>query len=70
MKLLKVTSPKGNVSYVNPEYIMSIEDSYNYKNEKTGESRIAVQGAMVSSYYDTRTPTEIADAIEKLYRTK
>lgn len=52
-------------SYVNPEYIIDIQDNYNVNKEPTG-SKIHVQGAMVTTYYDIRTPEEIAKILKAL----
>ena len=53
------------VSYVNPEYIMDICDNYNIDREPFG-SKVHVQGGMVTTYYDIRTPKEIADILKTL----
>lgn len=57
----------GSVSYINPEYIMDICDNYNSVNDTYNGSKIRVQGGMVTTYYDYRTPEEIAEAIDKLH---
>ncbi len=65
MKLFQTEEIHGVVSYVNPEYIIDIRDNYNTKKISVG-SKIHVQGAMVSTFYDVRTPEEIAEILRAL----
>lgn len=53
------------LSYVNPEYIMDVCDNYNIDREPFG-SKVRVQGGMVTTYYDIRTPEVIADILKTL----
>jgi hypothetical protein len=55
------------VSYINPEYIMDIRDYCDSANKIYDGSKISVQGAMVSTHFDRRSPQQIAEAINKLY---
>jgi hypothetical protein len=65
MKLFQTEEIHGVVSYVNPEYIIDIRDNYNTQKIPVG-SKIHVQGAMVSTFYDVRTPEEIAEILRAL----
>ena len=68
MKLFEIKERVNDgirVSYVNPEYIMDICDNYNIDREPFG-SKVHVQGGMVTTYYDIRTPKEIADILKTL----
>ena len=65
MKLFQTEEIHGVVSYVNPEYIINIRDNYNTQKISVG-SKILVQGAMVSTFYDVRTPEEIAEILRAL----
>jgi hypothetical protein len=65
MKLFQTEEIHGVVSYVNPEYIIDIRDNYNTQKKAVG-SKIHVQGAMVSTFYDVRTPEEIAEILRAL----
>jgi hypothetical protein len=65
MKLFQTEEIHGVVSYINPEYIIDIRDNYNTQKISVG-SKIHVQGAMVSTFYDVRTPEEIADILRAL----
>jgi hypothetical protein len=68
MVLFETINPYNNVvSYINPEYIMDIGDYRDSVNKVYAGSKIHVQGAMITTYYDYRTPQEIAEAINKLY---
>jgi hypothetical protein len=53
------------LSYVNPEYIIDILHNYNINKEPFG-SKVRVQGGMVTTYYDIRTPEEIAKILKAL----
>ena len=53
------------LSYVNPEYIMDVCHNYNINKEPFG-SKVRVQGGMVTTYYDIRTPEVIADILKTL----
>jgi hypothetical protein len=67
MVLFETINPYNNVvSYINPEYIMDIRDFVD-SAKKINVTKISVQGAMVSTYTDRRTPQQIAEAINKLY---
>jgi CTP:phosphocholine cytidylyltransferase-like protein len=65
MKLFQTEEPHGQVSYINAEYIIDIRDNYNIKNIPIG-SKVNVQGAMVSTFYDVRTPKQIAEILTKI----
>ena len=65
MKLFQTEEIHGVVSYVNPEYIIDIRDNYNTQKISVG-SKIHDQGAMVSTFYDVRTPEEIAEILRAL----
>ena len=68
MVLFETINPYNNVvSYINPEYIMDIWKFDDDIKKIYGASKIHVQGAMITTYYDYRTPQEIAEAINKLY---
>jgi hypothetical protein len=68
MVLFETINPYNDVvSYINPEYIMDIRDFVDSANKIYDASKISVQGAMVSTFWDKRTPQEIAEAINKLY---
>ena len=67
MELFQTESSSGVVSYINPEYIMDISNNYDSVNKVYAGSKIHVQGAMITTYYDYRTPQEIAEAINKLH---
>jgi hypothetical protein len=67
MVLFETINPYNNVvSYINPEYIMDIREFVD-SAKKINVTKISVQGAMVSTYTDRRTPQQIAEAINKLY---
>jgi hypothetical protein len=71
MVLFETINPYNNaVSYINPEYIMDIWKFDDDVNKIYDASKISVQGAMVSTYTDTRTPQQIAEAINKLHGRK
>ena len=53
------------LSYVNPEYIMDVCHNYNINKEPFGRT-VRVQGGMVTTYYDIRTPEVIADILKTL----
>ena len=68
MKLFEIEERvNGSIrlSYVNPEYIIDICHNYNVDKQPFG-SKIKVQGAMVTTYYDIRTPEEIAEILKAL----
>ena len=68
MKLFEIEEKvNGDIrlSYVNPEYIMDICDNYNLDKKPSG-SKVKVQGAMVTTYFDIRTPKEIAEILKTL----
>jgi hypothetical protein len=65
MKLFQTEEIHGIVSYINPKYIIDIRDNYNIDNKPIG-SKIHVQGAMLSTFYDVRTPEEIAEILKAL----
>jgi hypothetical protein len=65
MNLFQTENSSGVVSYINPDYIIDIRDNYTINKTRNG-SKINVQGAMVSTFYDTRTPDEIAGIIKEL----
>jgi hypothetical protein len=67
MVLFETINPYNNaVSYINPEYIMDISNYYDSVNKVYAGSKIHVQGAMITTYYDYRTPIEIAELIKEL----
>jgi hypothetical protein len=66
MELFQTESSSGVVSYINPEYIMDISNNYDSVNKVYAGSKIHVQGAMITTYYDYRTPIEIAELIKEL----
>jgi hypothetical protein len=66
MDLFQTESSSGVVSYINPEYIMDISNLYDSVNKVYVGSKIHVQGAMITTYYDYRTPIEIAELIKEL----
>jgi hypothetical protein len=67
MVLFETINPYNNaVSYINPEYIMDITDYRDSINKIYDGSKIHVQGAMITTYYDYRTPIEIAELIKEL----
>ena len=68
MKLFEIEElVNGSIrlSYVNPEYIIDIQDNYNIHIKQQG-SKIHVQGAMITTFYDVRTPEEIAEILKAL----
>ncbi len=68
MVLFETINPYNNVvSYINPEYIMDIRKFDDKISKIYDASKISVQGAMVSTFTDRRTPQEIAEAINKLH---
>ena len=68
MVLFETINPYNNVvSYINPDYIMDITDYRDSINKIYDASKINVQGAMVSTHFDRRSPQQIAEAINKLH---
>jgi len=68
MKLFEIQERANDtitVSYVNPEYIIDICHNYNWDKKPLG-SKVKVQGGMVTTYYDIRTPKEIAEILKAL----
>ena len=63
LKLFRVVSNSKFGVYINPEYILSIE-------EKEYGTNIRVQGALVSNYTDSRDIEEVVDSINKLVNEK
>ena len=61
----RVNGTGMRLSYVNPEYIIDIQDNYNIHIKQQG-SKIHVQGAMITTFYDVRTPEEIAEILKAL----
>ena len=61
----RVNGTGMRLSYVNPEYIIDICHNNNVNNKLFG-SKIHVQGAMITTYYDVRTPEEIAEILKAL----
>lgn len=62
MKLVKLVRDDGSVSYVNPDYIIRMDD-------KTAEFKgsyceVVIQGGMTSHVCDRRTAEEIIQAIK------
>ena len=66
MDLFQTESSSGVMSYINPKYIMDISNLYDSVNKVYAGSKIHVQGAMITTYYDYRTPIEIAELIKEL----
>ena len=68
MKLFEIEElVNGSIrlSYVNPEYIIDICHNNNVNNKLFG-SKIRVQGAMITTYYDIRSPEDIAEILKEL----
>lgn len=63
LKLFRVVHNSKFGVYINPEYILSIE-------EKEYGTNIRVQGALVSNYTDSRDIEDVVDSINKLVNEK
>lgn len=65
MKLFKIKEFNDKISYINPEYIISVCANYNMQKIVMG-SKIVVQGALVTTFFDVRTHEEIAKILNEI----
>lgn len=62
MKLVKLVRDDGSVSYVNPDYIIRMDDKTAEFNGPYCE--VTIQGGMTYTFYDHRTAEQIIQAIK------